>query len=174
MAAFERLYRRHAARVFSLARRMLGAPDRAEDATQEIFLKAWQALPSFRGEAPFGAWLARLARNELLNAIRRRHRRPPEGAAAPAREPTARAPWPVAGGVEATARADVLALEAVIASLPDGARRVLVLYHFEGFTHAEIAAALEISVGTSKSQLARARSLLRAALEPPRHREGKR
>lgn len=69
--AFERLYRRHLARTHLLARRMLGSAEAADDATQEIFLRAWQRLPSFRGQASFGTWLHHLARNVLLNRLAR-------------------------------------------------------------------------------------------------------
>ncbi len=154
LQAFERLYRRHVARIHSLARRMLGA-ERADDATQEVFLRAWNKLGSFRGDAPFGAWLRRLARNWMLNEIRRRDRLPDEIAW----EADERDALGVPGSRPATETA--LDLDQAIDELPDGARHVLVLRHFEGLTHAEIAAALDITVGTSKSQLHRAWSLLR-------------
>lgn len=169
LAAFERLYRRYSARVFSLSRRMLGSVDRAEDATQEVFLRAWRKLPSFRHEAPFGAWLARLARNHLLNELRWRERHEPEVQSAAAEDLDELPPAADAGTTAAGGRGpeEELALESAVGSLPEGSRQVLVLYHFEGLTHAEIAGALGISVGTSKSQLHRARSLLRSALESP-------
>lgn len=157
VGAFERLYRRHAARVYGLARRLLRRPDRAEELTQEVFLQAWRECGSYRGEAPFGAWLSRLARNLVLNELRRDGRRLPEGQDGGSGEeeqvPGAE-PAPESG----------LDLEAAIRALPDGARQVLVLYHFEGLTHEEIARALDVTAGTSKSQLHRARALLREAL----------
>jgi RNA polymerase sigma-70 factor (ECF subfamily) len=177
LAAFERLYRRHAARVYSLARRMLRREDRAEELTQEVFLRAWRECASYRGEAPFGAWLARLARNLVLNELRQNGRHLPDNLQG-ARGDEESESWPAVAGEEpgagtfAPGRAaelgpeEGLDLEAAIGSLPEGARQVLVLYHFEGFTHQEIAQALTITAGTSKSQLHRARALLREALAP--------
>jgi RNA polymerase sigma-70 factor (ECF subfamily) len=162
LRAFERLYRRHTARVFTLSRRLLG-PGRAEDATQEIFLRAWTRLHTFRQEAPFGAWLARLARNHLLGALRGRLPAWAElGAAQGAVEPEHPAGQP--GRDPAGALIRGLDLEAAIDGLPGGARQVLVLRDLEGYTHTEIAEALGISIGTSKSQLHRARVLLRRTL----------
>lgn len=161
VAAFERLYRRHAARVYGLARRLLRRRDRAEELTQEVFLKAWRECGSYRHEAPFGAWLSRLARNLVLNELRRDGRRLPEdrdGELDDQGEGQGVEPAPEAG----------LDLEAAVRALPEGARQVLVLYHFEGLTHEEIARALAITPGTSKSQLHRARALLREALGPLR------
>jgi RNA polymerase sigma-70 factor (ECF subfamily) len=152
--AFERLYRGTVARTHSLARRLLG-PGRADDATQEVYLRAWAALPTWRREARATTWLHRLARNTLINMLVRVEfawEEDPElfAAQAPAAsEPAAR-----------------LALEEAIERLPSGARAVFVLHDVEGFLHEEIAARLACSVGTSKSQLHRARLLLRSALTP--------
>lgn len=148
--AFQRLYRRHVARVYTLARRMLGSSEEAEDATQEIFLRAWGALGAFRGEASFATWLHRLARNWILNRLRRDPGRlevlaEEEGALDMERE-------------EVELRLD---LQAGIASLPTCARVVFVLHDVEGLKHREISELVGISVGTSKSQLHRARMLLR-------------
>jgi RNA polymerase sigma-70 factor (ECF subfamily) len=154
-AAFERLYRRHAARVYTLARRLLG-PARAEDATQEVFLRAWRRLATFRDEGPFGAWVHRLARNLMIDemALARRDESL-IGLDDPAVEPAAQGSPP-----------DVAVdLDAAIDRLPAKARQVLALRHFLGCSHEEIALLLGISAGTSKSQLHRARSLLAASLE---------
>lgn len=153
--AFERLYRRHVARIHSLARRM-SSPDLADDLTQEIFIRAWEKLPSFAGRSSFGTWLHRLAINHVLT--RRRRTRLERTwfieddtfiAAAPASAPQA--------GL-------AMDLEAAMARLPEGARQIFVLYDVEGLSHEEIAGQLEISVGTSKSQLSRARATLRSIL----------
>jgi RNA polymerase sigma-70 factor (ECF subfamily) len=156
LRAFERIYRRHTARIHTLARRMIGRED-ADEATQDVFVRAWEKLSSFRGEAAFGTWLYRLAVNALL--ARR---------AARARwndrfvededvlEMTAMRP------VETELRLD---FESAIEHLPEGARQVFVLYDVEGYRHEEIATLLGITSGTSKSQLHRARKLLRAHLE---------
>ena len=155
--AFERLYRSHVGRVHALARRMVGE-DVAEDLTQEVFIRAWQKLGSFRGDAQFGTWLHRLAVNHLLTrraTLRRRETRTASGEGilerltAPLRRSSAVA----------------LDLEVALGRLPDGARQVFVLYDVEGYGHEEIAEAMNISVGTSKSQLHRARMLLRGHLD---------
>jgi RNA polymerase sigma-70 factor, ECF subfamily len=153
--AFERLYRAHVARVHSLARR-LGGNDEADELTQEVFVKAWQGLAGFRGDAAFSTWLHRVAVNVILtrraaHAIRRE--RMVEGD-----DPFETLPTP-AGGREH--RVD---LERAIARLPDGARTVLVLHDVEGYKHEEIAAALGVTAGTSKAQLHRARMLVREHL----------
>jgi len=154
--AFERLYRGHLARVFSLARRMLGDDD-VDDVVQDIFVRAWQKLGTFRGEAAFGTWLHRLAvnvilgRRETLGIRRQRH---VEGDlvldALPARRATP----------EMT-----LDFETAIGRLPEGARQVFVLHDVEGYRHEEIAEMLGLATGTSKSQLHRARMALRRHLE---------
>jgi RNA polymerase sigma-70 factor, ECF subfamily len=151
-AAFERLYRATCARVTTLARRLVG-PGRADEATQEVYLRAWRGLPSWRGEASARTWLETLARNTLIHvAARRLPAGTPAGEALAEHAAAPRAP---------ELRLD---LEAAIAALPDGARLVFVLHDVERCSHEEIAAELGIAVGTSKSQLHRARLLLRAAL----------
>jgi RNA polymerase sigma-70 factor (ECF subfamily) len=151
-AAFERLYRSHVARIHSLARRMAGE-EAADDLTQEVFIRAWEKLGTFRGDAEFGTWLHRLAVNLILSrrtSLRKRE----------ARFPTVEAPILAAGARPARpgVRMDV---EKALGKLPDGARKVFVLYDVEGFAHDEIAERMGISVGTSKSQLHRARMILR-------------
>jgi RNA polymerase sigma-70 factor (ECF subfamily) len=152
--AFERLYRRHVNRVHSLVRRMLD--EDAEDVTQEILVRAWQKLGTFRGEAAFGTWLHRLAVNVVLNrrAARGRLRRlfveEPEGGF----EPAARPASPAQG----------LDFETAMGQVSPGARQVFVLHDVEGYRHEEIAGMLGISVGTSKSQLHYARMALRKSL----------
>lgn len=152
-SAFERFYRATSARVATLARRLLGR-ERAEEGLQEVYLKAWRALPSWRGEAAAVTWLEVLARNTLIHLLARRV--PP--VRSDERELARQcAPWPEDG-----LRLD---LESAMDALPDGARAVFVLHDLERLTHAEIGARLGITTGTSKSQLHRARMLLRAALQ---------
>lgn len=151
LAAFERLHRATVARVHSLARRLLGAA-RADEAAQEVFLRVWRGLPGWRGEARVTTWLHEVARNTLINLAARG-----ELARDPARE-LADEPAPL----ERTGLR--LELEEAIATLPAGARVVFVLHDVEGLSHEEIAARLGLAPGTSKSQLHRARRLLRAAL----------
>jgi RNA polymerase sigma-70 factor, ECF subfamily len=155
-AAFERIYRRHAARIHTLCRRML-TPDEADDATQEVFIRAWEKLSLYRGDAAFGTWLHRLAINLLLarreREAKQRHRfgADPEGV-----------PVPVARRQAPGLRLDV---EAAVGALPRGAREIFVLHDVEGYTHEEIAGLLDVSPGTSKSQLHRARMTLRQYLQ---------
>jgi RNA polymerase sigma-70 factor (ECF subfamily) len=150
--AFERLYRAHVARVHSLARRMAGE-EAADDLTQEVFVRVWQKLWTFRGDAGFATWLHRLAVNHILSrraALRRAEAR--EGGRDDLLDGIGgRMPRP---GLR-------LDFETAISRLPEGARQVFVLYDVEGYTHEEVAGLMGISIGTSKSQLHRARMLLR-------------
>ncbi|MGH7584867.1 MAG: RNA polymerase sigma factor [Gemmatimonadales bacterium] len=155
--AFERLYRSHVARVHSLARRMLGSTDEADEVTQDVFVRAWRKLGTFRGESQFGTWLHRLAVNVILAYRGRRtteRNRWLEDEVALDQAPARATP--------AGLRQD---LEAAMARLPEGARKVFVLHDVEGFRHEEIAAQLGVTTGTSKSQLHRARMALRGLLE---------
>ena len=153
--AFERLYRSHVPRIHSLARRMIGT-DAADEVTQDVFVRAWQKLHTFRGEAAFGTWLYRLGVNVML-AYR--------GAQGTARQRFADIEDGERLAVQRPAALEhAMDLEAAIERLPPGARRVFVLHDVEGFRHAEIAAQLGITSGTSKAQLHRARMALRRHL----------
>ena len=159
VAAFEALYRRHVGRVHGVIKRLVGGHGaRAEDLTQEAFVRAWQALPAFRFESAFSTWLHRLAVNTALMELRSRRSRPHEegddDAVALLGSPDS------AGHLTALS----LDLERAVATLPPRARAVLVLYDVEGWRHEEIAAELGMAVGSSKAQLHRARGLLRTRL----------
>jgi RNA polymerase sigma factor (sigma-70 family) len=155
-AAFERLYRRHVARIHTMARRMAG-PDAADDLTQDIFVRAWDKLATFRGESAFGTWLYRLGVNVVLS--RRR-------ADKSDRTWILDDPFAVTDAAQPTVHpATRMDLDAAIARLPDGARKVFVLHDVEGWTHEEIAAQMGLVPGTSKSQLSRARAALRRMLD---------
>jgi RNA polymerase sigma-70 factor (ECF subfamily) len=150
-AAFEGIYRAHVGRVYGLCLRMLQDPAAAEDCAQEAFISAWRNLKTFEGRSAIGTWLHRIAVNMVLGRTRRKepvvHTAEPEEAA----------------GAHLPAFADaleVLDLEQLIASLPEGARHVLVLQTIYGYTHEETAEFLGIAVGTCKAQLHRARKLL--------------
>lgn len=156
-AAFERVYRAHVPRVHGLARRMAGA-DAADELTQDIFVRVWQKLATFRGESSFGTWLHRLAVNVIVERFRtlgaRRDRFLADGE--PVLEMTA---------APVRARPDLaMDLENAMTELPPGARTIFVLHDVEGYRHEEIATMLGISSGTSKSQLHRARHALRGLL----------
>ena len=159
VAAFETLYRRHAGRVHGVIVRLVGGRGaRADDLTQEAFVRAWQALPEFRYEAAFSTWLHRLAVNTALMELRRRRSRPQDDGDADAFE--------LLGATDSAGHTTALSmdLERAVASLPPRARAVLVLYDVEGWKHEEIATELGMAVGSSKAQLHRARSLLRERL----------
>jgi RNA polymerase sigma-70 factor (ECF subfamily) len=154
--AFERLYRAQVNKIHSLARRMAG-PAEADELTQDVFVRAWQKLHTFRGEAAFGTWLHRLGVNVILayrgsQGARRRYL---DEDADAANIGMAR-PAPV----ELT-----MDFETAIGRLPPGARQIFVLHDVEGYTHGEIAGMLGITAGTSKAQLHRARMSLRRHLE---------
>lgn len=157
--AFERLYRAHVARVHSLARRMVGT-EHADELTQDVFVRVWEKLASFRGEAAFGTWLHRLAINLILSRRgrigreRQRFIESDDGV----RELRGR-----------QARPDLkVDFETAIGRLPDGAREIFVLHDVEGYKHEEIGELLGVATGTSKAQLHRARMLLRRHLDPER------
>ena len=158
-AAFEALYRRYSGRVHGVVLRLAGWQHaRAEDLVQDAFLQAWRALPQWRGEAAFGTWLHRLAVNTALMDLRARRSRPELDGD----DDEALDALPSADSGQRAAMA--MDLGHAVATLPPRARAVLVLHDIEGWTHEEIAAALDMAVGSSKSQLHRARGLLRARL----------
>ena len=154
--AFEELYRTHLPRVHSLVRRMTAGRD-ADELTQDVFVRVWQKLGTFRGDSSFATWLHRLAVNVVIERfrteqVRRARMHDGEGIfdllAAPAQT-----------------RDIGLDFEAALEKLPDGAREIFVLHDVEGYKHHEIATLLEISAGTSKAQLHRARMMLRRHLK---------
>jgi RNA polymerase sigma-70 factor (ECF subfamily) len=158
--AFERLYRTHVDRVFSVCVRMVGDRAQAEDLTQDVFVRCWEKLGQFRGDSAFSTWLHRLAVNVVLNdrqTAKRERQRVDDGYE----------------DMDAIASGDVrplpvpglsLDLEAAIAALPAGARKVFVLHDVEGYTHEEIGTMLGVTAGGCKAQLHRARLLLRRML----------
>lgn len=156
--AFRLLYREHVGRVYAVCLRLAGDRAEAEELTQDVFVRAWNKLATFRGESAFSTWLHRLAVNVVLMARRGRSRRERRVFAT---ENPAALERP-AGDHPAGLSLD---LERAIARLPEGAREVFLLYDVEGYRHAEIAALLGIAEGTSKAQLFRARRLLREWLE---------
>lgn len=158
VGAFEQLYRRHHRRVHGVIVRLVGqASGRAEDLTQEAFVRAWQALPAFRFESAVSTWLHRLAVNTALMELRSRRSRPWQDDDEDALDSIA---TPDTAGRAVLGRD----LERAVASLPPRARAVLVLHDVEGWKHEEIAGELGMAVGSSKAQLHRARGLLRARI----------
>ena len=159
--AFEELYRAHAPRLFGLACRLVGRED-AEDLLQDIFLTAHRKLGLFKGQSALGTWLFRLATNQCLDHLRSKRTRFALMTDAIDDEPDARGP--AAGAILGVV--DRLDLERALVELPPGCRTVFVLHDVEGLEHREIGDLLDISEGTSKSQVHKARMRLRGLLAP--------
>lgn len=163
--AFEELYSINKRRVYSLCLRMVGNTAEAEDLTQEVFLQLHRKIATFRGESAFSTWLHRLAINVVLMHLRRKEL--PSSSLDEMMEPkhddrpgvTFGAPDLLLSG-----SIDRITLERAVAELPPGYRMIFILHDVEGYEHIEIARMLECSVGTSKSQLHKARLKLRDAL----------
>ena len=162
LRAYERLYRKHGARMKNLARNVLGNPTDAEDAVQETFLKVQRGVASFRGQSSFVTWTYRILINTCYDARRSRQRK--REVANDASEETPRLE-PRAPGAHPTLR---MALERALEKLTRHQRDVFLLYEVEGFRHVEIAGMLEMTETASKNTLFQAKKNLRLMLEPPR------
>lgn len=162
--AFARLYDAHAPRLFAVCVGLVGSREGARELVQDTFVRAWEKLATFRGEAAFSTWLHRVAVNVLLEQERARRRRTLRVAS------DADLPDDPEGSRDAAVVqpdvAGALDLEQAIARLPEGCRRVFILHDIAGYAHAEIAAQLDLAEGTCKAHLFRARRLLRGMLEP--------
>jgi len=161
--AFQALYREHVGRVYALCLRLSADAVRAEELTQDAFVRAWERLASFRGESAFSSWMYRLTVNVVLQERRAARRRS-------VRVVTTDDPAAAERGEQGGAGGDAtpglsLDLERAVAALPPGAREVFVLHDIEGYRHEEIARLTGVAAGTSKAQLFRARRLLRGMLE---------
>jgi len=161
LAAFEMVYQRYHRRTYSLALRMTGSSTEAEDLTQEVFIQLFRKIGSFRGDSAFSTWLHRMTVNQVLMHFRRRsvkNERTSEDGEMP--EQTVRG----SANPNKMQVVDRIALKKAIAELPNGYRRVFILHDVEGFEHEEVARMMGVSVGTSKSQLHKARLKLRGLL----------
>ncbi len=161
LAAFEEIYRLHSGKLYSLACRMLGNATDAEDLLQEIFLSAHRKLDGFRGESALSTWLYRLATNQCLDHLRSRAARTNQVTDTIEDEPSLSDVGSRGLAERTVAKMD---LERAVAKLPDGARAAFVLHDIQGLEHREVAEALGIAEGTSKSQVHKARLRLRALL----------
>lgn len=154
----EAIYHRYKRRVFALALRIVGTAD-AEEVAQEAFIRVFRGLPKFRGEAALGTWIYRLSVNAALSHRARR----PNAAVTEVEEggvaESALSVEPVSGDAALRKR-----LERALAALPVGYRTAIVLHDIEGMEHEEVASILGCHVGTSKSQLHKARARLREVL----------
>jgi len=168
MGAFEELYQRHNRRVYSLCLRMTGNVSEAEDLAQEVFIQLFRKIGSFRGESAFTTWLHRLTVNQVLMHFRKR------GVKMEQTTEDGETPIQIVKGTEnpnAMPVVDRIALDKAISQLPPGYRTVFTLHDIEGHEHEEIARMLGCSVGTSKSQLHKARMKLRGLLRQQKTKE---
>ena len=154
--AFEELYHANAARIYALCLRMTGDAATATELTQDVFVRAWSKLGSFRGESQFSTWLRRLAVNLVLNELTSLKRR---NARIEVTDDLSR--FDRGRSMSTDVRMD---LEKAVAALPAGARTVFVLHDVEGYRHEDIARMHGVAVGTVKAQLHRARKLLQKLL----------
>jgi RNA polymerase sigma-70 factor, ECF subfamily len=162
MAAFEEIYKRHHRRVYSVCLRMLQNTSEAEDLTQDVFIQLYRKIGSFRGDSAFTTWLHRMTVNQVLMHFRKRtvkyEKTTEEG----------ETPVQIVSGTanpEKMRIVDKIALDNAIEQLPAGYKSVFVLHDVEGFEHEEVARILGCSVGTSKSQLHKARLKLQRLLK---------
>jgi RNA polymerase sigma-70 factor, ECF subfamily len=150
------LYEAHVDRIFRLVYRMAGDLDRAQDYTQETFIRAFSRLGDFRGEAALSTWLGSIAISVTLNGLRKVRRM---------NEREVALDDGVAANRTRVAEPDLKArLRRAIDQLPEGYRTVFIMHDVEGYTHEEIGTSLGVHPGTSKAQLFRARARLREAL----------
>ena len=156
--AFEALYRRLVGRIYALCLRMSRDPQRAEELTQDVFVRAWERMETFRGDSKFTTWLHRLAVNVVLQAGRTKGRRE-------SREELVEEPGRYLRRVKEAMPGTRMDLERAIAELPEGAREVLVLRDIQGYKYQEIADMQEVALGTVKAQIHRARKMVREKLE---------
>lgn len=158
-AAQRQLYDAHVGRVYRLAYRMTGDGTLAEDLTQDTFIRAFERLADFRGDGPFEGWLHRIATSVIYSALRKRQRirQFETGEVDPEVLESATAVPPPDRDLRRR-------LDAAINSLDVNHRLVFVMHDLEGFTHPEIAEAMDTPVGTAKARLSRARVKLRALL----------
>ncbi|MGH8191223.1 MAG: RNA polymerase sigma factor [Rhodanobacteraceae bacterium] len=157
LAAFETVYRQFEHAAWTLALRLTGRCDVAQEVMQDAMLKAFERARQYRGDAPFAAWLRKLVVNEALMQLRHDHLHVIEVFDESRIHDETPVPW---------AAVDSATLDHALNRLPDTARAVLWLYHVEGYTHVEIARQFGRSVSFSKSQLARAIRRLRETLQP--------
>lgn len=155
--AFEIVYRAHAGRVYAVCLRMAGDATEARELLQDVFVRAWEKLETFRGESAFSSWLHRLAVNVVLMDKRSAARRAEDSLETETGEERPLAARTAPAGLR-------LDLEQAVATLPPMARQVLILHDIEGYGHKEIGGMLGIADGTSKAHLFRAHRLLREAL----------
>lgn len=163
--AFESLYNQHRKQVFSICLRMLRSPSDAEDLTQQIFLQLFRKIGTFRGDAAFSTWLHRVAVNAVLMHLRRMRADDIHVDSSNPVSTTEEPPQELAATDNSMFGAiERLNLKRAIRKLPEGCKRLFVLYDVLGYKHGEIAKLVGCSVGCSKSQVHKARKRLRQLL----------
>ena len=161
MSAFTEVYDRHHRRVYAICLRMLKNTDEAEDLTQDVFIQLHRKIGSFRGDSAFTTWLHRLTVNQVLMHFRKQSVKKEKPTEDGDIEESLTALGRYADPVDSNNRIDI---SEAIRDLPNGYRNVFTLHDIEGFEHEEVARILGVSVGTSKSQLHKARIKLRKLL----------
>jgi RNA polymerase sigma-70 factor (ECF subfamily) len=170
-AAFDFLYRLHSQRVYALCLRMVKNPTQAEDLTQETFLAVLRGIRAFRGQSAFTTWLHQVTRNTVLMGFRKRRLK--ETSLEEMAEPDSETGRPPAElgmpdrHLESTA--DRLLLQSAVSQLSRGFRAALLLHDVHGYGHREVAARLGCAIGTSRSQLHKARLRVREMLKKCLH-----
>ena len=165
--AFERIYRMHSRKVYTLCLRMVGDKTDAEDLTQEVFLQLFRKINTFRGESAFSTWLHRMSVNIVLMRFRKKNvadksletiTNTEEGSSAAAKE---------FGGpdLRLNGAVDRITLESAINELPPGYKAMFILHDVQGYSHDEIAELFGCTAGNSKSQVHKARTRLRELLQ---------
>lgn len=168
--AFAALFQMHKKRVYSVCLFMTKDVAEAEDLTQEAFMQVYRAIGGFRGNSAFSTWLHRVAVNTVLMKLRRRRPSTPISLDQPA-SPDSSTPAEFGRrDPDLTGAIDRIALRRAIQELPKGCRTIFALHDVEGYEHQEIAQLLNCSIGTSKSQLHRARLKMRELLFPEKKR----
>ena len=167
MQAFEELFRLHRRLVYGLSLRMTQDVAESEDITQEVFVLLFRKVGGFRGEANFTTWLHRLTVNQVLMRFRRTKARR-EDALEEDESQRPHESWHATSAPRASQLVDRISLESAIAQLPPGYRAAFILHDVEGHDHEEVARLLGCAVGTSKSQLHKARTKLRKILTSAR------
>jgi len=157
--AFKSLYDLHKEKLYNVAYRILGNHEDTEDSLQDVFIIIYQKITDFRGDAAFSTWLYRIAVNTCLNKLRMS--KPNINSEFSENEINRDFPY-----VKKNDQMTNMILDQEIQNLPTGYRTVFILYEVEGFTHEEIGEILDISAGTSKSQLSRAKHRLKKRLTP--------
>ncbi|MEJ2007621.1 MAG: RNA polymerase sigma factor [Acidobacteriota bacterium] len=166
---FEKLYVTYRSRVWALCLRMTGNPDDAEDLTQETFIRLFQKLDTFRGESAFSTWLRKITINVVLLRFQKASwRRETSMEALSSPDPITGCPKQMEFGEldpQLMGAVDRISLQQAIDQLPPGFKAVLILHDIEGYEHVEISELMGCSIGTSKSQLHKARLKMRELLQ---------